>query len=194
MSLANKFTMSRVLLAPVFFIVFFIPSLFPSAGVLSVCIMIPLLIFMELTDFFDGYFARKMGEVSDFGKVFDPFGDVLVHLTTFFCFVLTGYMNPLIFILIFYREFSMLFLRLVAIRQGVAIGARKGGKAKTVLYVIAGFLSLFLECAARLGFELPNLKAFAVAGTVLYALCLAAAYVSFLDYLLTFRKLLKDLK
>ena len=194
MSLANKFTMSRVLLAPVFFIVFFIPSLFPSAGVLSVCIMIPLLIFMELTDFFDGYFARKMGEVSDFGKVFDPFGDVLVHLTTFFCFVLTGYMNPLIFILIFYREFSMLFLRLVAIRQGVAIGARKGGKAKTVLYVIAGFLSLFLECTARLGFELPNLKAFAVAGTVLYVLCLAAAYVSFLDYLLTFRKLLKDLK
>ena len=70
----------------------------------------------------------------------------------------------------------------------------KGGKTKTVLYVIAGFLSLFLECAARLGFELPNLKAFAVTGTVLYVLCLAAAYVSFLDYLLTFRKLLKDLK
>ena len=88
----------------------------------------------------------------------------------------------------------MFFLRLVAIRQGVAIGARKGGKTKTVLYVAAGFLSLFVECTVRLGFELPHRGGFEVAGTVLYLLCLLAAYVSFLDYLLTFRKLLKDLK
>lgn len=194
MTLANKFTMSRVLLAPVFCAVYFMPSVFPSAGALSVYIMIPLLVFMELTDFFDGYFARKMGEVSDFGKLFDPFGDVLVHLTTFFCFICSGYMRPFVFILIFYREFSMLFLRLVAVRQGIAIGARKGGKLKTVLYVVAGFWALFRVCAVRLGFEIPFGSALGTVGDVLFLLCLLAAYVSFVDYLLTFGKVLKDLK
>lgn len=193
MTLANKFTLSRVVLAPLFFLVYFAPAWFGLPQVVSVCILIPLLAYMEFTDFLDGYFARKMKEVSDFGKIFDPFGDVLLHMTLFFCFALSGYMPPVILILIFYREFSMLFLRLMAIKGNVAIAARKGGKFKTVLYVISGFFSLFLECCARVGIVFPDstmsvLKAVSLA---LYVIALIACYVSFIDYLKHFKDVLK---
>ena len=54
---------------------------------LSIIIAIPLLCFAEFTDYLDGHYARKHNEVSDFGKLFDPFADVVVHLGTFLCFM-----------------------------------------------------------------------------------------------------------
>lgn len=192
MTLANKFTLSRVLLAPVFFIIYFIPHRFGFGAEASVFVMVPLLAYMEFTDFLDGFYARKLNQVSDFGKLFDPFGDVLVHLTLFFCFVCDGYMMPILFILIFYREFSMLFLRMIAVKQGIAIGARKGGKAKTVLYVVAAFFTLFRECCARLGVQFGGAESvLATVSLVLFCVSLAASYASFIDYLITFKKVFK---
>ena len=80
MTLANKFTLSRIILAPLFFIIYFAPSWFGFPSFVSVCILIPLLVYTEFTDFLDGHFARKMKEVSDFGKIFDPFADILLHM------------------------------------------------------------------------------------------------------------------
>ena len=193
MTLANKFTFSRVLLAPLFFVVYFSPAWFGLSSVVSVFIMLPLFAFMEFTDFLDGYFARKMKEVSDFGKIFDPFGDVLLHMTIFFCLALSGYMPPFILILIFYREFSMLFLRLVAIKEGVAVGARKGGKAKTVLYVVVCSLSLLVESCVRCGicFSESISVILEIVLISLYVIALAACYVSFVDYLIHFKNVLK---
>ncbi|MDR2897243.1 MAG: CDP-diacylglycerol--glycerol-3-phosphate 3-phosphatidyltransferase [Spirochaetaceae bacterium] len=199
MKIADRFTLSRILLSPVFFVLYFIPQWlgegfadgFSAGGLsaVSVYIMIPLLAFMEFTDFLDGYYARKHNEVSDFGKLFDPFGDVLVHLTIFFCFVLSGYMPGILFVLILYREFSMLFFRLMAIREGVAVGARKGGKAKTVLYVVAGLYSLAIESLQRLALILPETVVFMTRiGYILYILAFLASYISFCDYLFYFRK------
>jgi CDP-diacylglycerol--glycerol-3-phosphate 3-phosphatidyltransferase len=187
MKIADMFTLSRILLSPVFFLLYFIPQWTGRFSVASVYIMIPLLVFMEFTDFLDGYYARKRNEVSDFGKLFDPFGDVLVHLTIFFCFVLSGYMPGIIFILILYREFSILFLRLMAVRKGVAIGARKGGKAKTVFYVITGLFSLAIESLRRLSLVLPETAEFLTRiGYLLYIFILLVSYISFCDYLVYF--------
>jgi len=76
---------------------------------------------MEFTDYLDGHFARKHNEVSDFGKLFDPFADVMVHLCTFLCFMFSvtgnGYMKPVIFVLIMYREMTMNFIRMVAAKK-----------------------------------------------------------------------------
>ncbi|MGL4983046.1 MAG: CDP-diacylglycerol--glycerol-3-phosphate 3-phosphatidyltransferase [Treponemataceae bacterium] len=195
MNLADKFTLSRIILSPVFFIIFFLPHWFPSlpqVRLITAFIMIPLLGFMEFTDFLDGFFARRRNQVSDFGKLFDPFGDVLVHLTLFVCFMLESYMPTIIFILIIYREFGMLFIRLMAMQKGVAIGARKGGKLKTVLYVVAIFYSLIIETILRLDVDifnsLPQLK---FVGMVLYAITLLAAYLSFADYIIYFKKSIK---
>ena len=189
MKIADIFTLIRIVLAPVFLIIYFIPEWFGVGNVLSVWILLPLIIFAEFTDFLDGYFARKTNQVSDFGKLFDPFADVFLHLTVFFCYTISGYISPFIMLLFAYREFGMLFVRLLAAKKGVAIGARKGGKFKTVLYVVAGFFSLFLECAKRLGYSLPENLMYI--GYIFYIMGLIASYVSFIDYLVNFIPVIK---
>ena len=192
MKIADIFTLIRIVLAPVFLIIYFVPEWFGFGSVLSVWILLPLIIFAEFTDFLDGYFARKTNQVSNFGKLFDPFADVILHLTVFFCYTISGYVSPFIMLLFAYREFGMLFVRLLAAQKGVAIGARKGGKFKTVLYVVAGFFSLFLECAKRLGYSLPENLIYI--GYIFYIMGLVASYVSFIDYLVHFIPVIKKEK
>src|SRR5574344_2977226 len=200
MKTSNKFTFARIILSPVLFVVYFLPVWMKAEpgsmlSTVSVCIAIPLLAFMEFTDYLDGHFARKHHEVSDFGKMFDPFADVIVHLTTFASFMLTGYMPAFLFILIVYREFSMNFFRMVAAKKGTAIAARKGGKLKTVTYVVSGFFSLLQEAFVRCGLDTLwhiNMPVLHVVGICLYALSVVLAYASFVDYLVHFGKLLKD--
>jgi CDP-diacylglycerol--glycerol-3-phosphate 3-phosphatidyltransferase len=148
--------------------------------------MIPLLAFAELTDYFDGYFARKRNEVSDFGKLFDPFCDVILNITVLFCLTMSGYIPSFALLLIVYRELVINFVRMTAAQKGVAIGARRGGKAKTVTYIVTCFYTLLLECCKRLGFDLPRFTPGIV--TALAVICVILAYVSLADYLFSFKK------
>ena len=196
MTKADKITMVRVVLSPVFFLVYYIPGVAAGAGAaaVSVYILVPLFIVMELTDYFDGATARKLGEVSDFGKLFDPFGDVLAHLVMMLCFVVDGYMPPYLYVVVLMREYGMLFMRMLLVRQGVAMGARKGGKFKTVLYVAGCALSLGLESCTRLGVweEVPG-RLVAACGW-LYGAGALAAVASFADYLVQYRKITEQEK
>jgi CDP-diacylglycerol---glycerol-3-phosphate 3-phosphatidyltransferase len=202
MRISNKFTLARVLLAPVFFVLYFFPIWTGKFAEVSSYLMFPLLIFMEFTDFLDGHFARKYHIVSDFGKLFDPFADVVVHLTTFTCFMFSynpyfgmvgAYMPPFIFILIVYREFSMAFLRMIVAKKGTAIAARRGGKIKTVMYVSAGFFALLLETFVRSSFPIHCLPLLHRVSFFLFLGCLVCSYASFVDYLAHFIYILKDL-
>ena len=192
MKIADIFTLTRIILAPVFLVIYFIPLWFGVGEVASVWILIPLIIFAEFTDFLDGYFARKNDQVSDFGKLFDPFADVLLHLTVFFCYTLSGYVTPFILLLFVYREFGMLFVRLLAAKKGVAIGARKGGKFKTVMYVVAGFYALFLETLVRFNVQLECFDVLRIVCTCLFVVCLICSYASFIDYIKHFGKVFKE--
>jgi CDP-diacylglycerol--glycerol-3-phosphate 3-phosphatidyltransferase len=196
METATKITFCRIFCAPVFFIIYFLPvwlRQFPFLLPVSVYLMIPVLAFAEFTDYLDGKYARDHNQVSDFGKVFDPFADVFLNVTVFFCLVLSGYMPAVILLLIIYREISMTFIRLVAIQEGVAIGARKGGKTKTVLYIVSCFFTLTIESALRLGLfsaaDFP-VRAAKLVSLALFILCLVLSYISFADYLICFRKVL----
>jgi CDP-diacylglycerol--glycerol-3-phosphate 3-phosphatidyltransferase len=202
MQIANILTFSRIFCAPVFFLLYSLPIWFPQSPVfaeLSVYFMIPLLLLAEFTDYLDGKFARDNNQVSNFGKIFDPFADVFLNLTVFFCLASSGYMPPIVFLLIMYREISITFIRLVAMQKSVAIGARKGGKIKTVLYIASGFFALFVESALRIGlfsndyFVFRNFKAISLA---LFIVCLLVSYISFADYFINFRSILvsKDKK
>lgn len=211
MKLANAFTSVRIVFAPVFFLIYFIPIWTGRFVGLSAALMIPLLACMEFTDFLDGFFARKNREVSDFGKMFDPFADVIVHLTTFTCFMYSfgasvkSYLPVWIFVLILYREFSQNFLRMAAAKQGTAIAARKGGKLKTVFYVASGFVCLIPECALRFyaakGGAVGNIVLSVVrhtgawknAALGMFVASLALCYISFVDYLVHFKSVLKDM-
>jgi len=208
MKLSNKFTFTRIIAAPVFFIIYFIPVWFNlpyghPLSILSVCLLFPLLAFAEYTDFLDGHFARKNNEVSDFGKMFDPFADVFLHLSTFTCFTFTGatdssrfgYMPVICYIIILYREFSQNFLRMVSAKQGTAIAARKGGKVKTVFYVISCFVALFQESLYRTNlaatFDLP-MQLLKYIGWGFFSVCVILSLISFFDYMKNFGHVLKD--
>ena len=197
MKLSNKFTFVRIIYAPVFLLLYFIPIWTGKFAELSMYISIPLLIFAEFTDYLDGHYARKRNEVSDFGKMFDPFADVFLHLSTFVCYMYSfgnqgGYILPVLFILIMWREISQNFLRMVAAKQGTAIAARKGGKFKTVMYIASGFYALFLELLVRLDMVPECFGTLKIVSTVLFVICVILSYASFIDYLIHFGKVLKS--
>ena len=190
MTLATTFTFARIVLAPVFFIVYSLPVLFP--GLISAAWTVPVLwvIFIgsELTDMFDGMAARKRNEVTDFGKLFDPFADTLMQLTCFLCFVIDGIFPALLFLLVIYREFGILFIRNLMLKKGVAMGARLSGKIKTVTYIITGgaaLLTVSLQRLALFEFLYPWFKTGAV---VIFAISVVFSIVSFFDYLSVYRK------
>ncbi|MBO4403915.1 MAG: CDP-diacylglycerol--glycerol-3-phosphate 3-phosphatidyltransferase [Treponema sp.] len=201
MKTSNKFTLARMISAPVLFVIYFFPiwgrlrDNFVVSAVSWILVVLGL-IFAELTDYWDGSYARKHNEVSDFGKMFDPFADVFLHLSMFTCFVFDQYMPTLCYILIFYREFAQNFLRMVSAKQGTAIAARKGGKIKTVFYVISCFFVLAQEGLVRFGLNVfvepyVSLELIRHVGYGLFAVCVVLAYISFFDYLKTFGSNLK---
>lgn len=164
-------------------------------SIVSICILIPLLAFAELTDFWDGHYARKLNEVSDFGKMFDPFADVFLHLSTFTAFVFSGLLHPALYVLILYREFSQNFLRMAAAKQGTAIAARKGGKLKTVMYVVCCFVCLTLSGLDRIGLTQIfgfNSEIYPYIANGFFVICVILSYASFIDYLKNFGGVLKD--
>lgn len=207
MKTSNKFTLARVCFAPIFFFLYFIPIWTRNENLakISACIMIPLLALAQVTDYFDGHYARKNGEVSDFGKLFDPFADVMLNLTLFVCAQHSfsahlnpaGYMPTVCFVLILYREFTMNFIRMVAVSRGTAIAARKGGKLKTVFYIASGFFMLAVESFIRFGSEIDvssyvtTLHAIAC---VMFSICVLLSYISFIDYIRAFAGVLKQKK
>ena len=208
MSVANKFTLTRIILAPIICLLFKLPEVLrlPLQSVwciVSVVVLLPLLALAEITDYFDGHFARKLGEVSDFGKMFDPFADVFLHLSMFALFATSGRMPLVCFVLILYREFAQSFLRMVSAKEGVAIAARKGGKLKTVFYVASCFFALITETLVRLkaagilasyAQSLDTLgRAFSLSSNVLFVVCVVLAYASFIDYIKNFGGVFKRL-
>ncbi len=186
MTKADKVTLSRIVLAPLFFILYRYP-VFPS--LVSTFLLWALFSVIEVSDFVDGRIARSSSEVSDFGKLFDPFADVLARITYFVCFAFSGIMPLWVLLIILYREFGILFLRMMLSFKGIAMGARAGGKLKAGLYMLSGLLSLLLVTMENLSFGdslLPALK------TVVYVAYVAAGLVSavsFVDYFVQFRKL-----
>ncbi len=206
MKTSNKFTLARVCFAPIFFFLYFVPIWTQNLllAKISAFIMIPLLALAQLTDYFDGHYARKNGEVSDFGKLFDPFADVMLNLTLFVCAQRSfsqqlnpnGYMPVVCFILILFREFTMNFIRMVAVSRGTAIAARKGGKLKTVFYIASGFYVLAIESLIRLGIVdlSADMATLHVIACVMFSICVLLSYISFIDYIRAFAGIFKESK
>jgi CDP-diacylglycerol--glycerol-3-phosphate 3-phosphatidyltransferase len=191
MTFADKITSVRLILAPVFFVIYLSPPLTGSQP-LTVSVLWALFIVSEITDLLDGWIARKRGEVSDFGKLFDPFADVLVRVSYFLCFVLDGILPAALLLLVLYREFGILFVRILMMKKGVAMGARKGGKIKAVAYMFAGAAALLASCAERLGLDNRVCAALRVSAVSIFAVSVVLALASFADYIGVYRKTGRD--
>lgn len=130
MNTANKLTMLRVILIPVFLIVLywgFTYSAYVALGIFAVA---------SLTDFADGYIARSRGQVTDFGKFMDPLADKVLVVSALVWFAETGLMPAWAVLIVIIREFAVTGLRLVASDTGRVIAAGTSGKIKTAATMI----------------------------------------------------------
>lgn len=187
MTLADKVTSVRLVLAPVFFVVYFLPIWFPVGAAWTIPVLWLLLIVAESTDLFDGMLARSRNEVSDFGKLFDPFSDTLVRITYFLCFVVDGILPSILLLIVLYREFGILFLRTLMMKRGIAMGARSGGKVKAVAYMVAGVLSLAAASSRRLGFSPSLFGTLRIAAVGVFTISVVLSLISLGDYLSVYR-------
>ncbi len=136
MNTANKITILRILMIPIFMVVLMIDFAYND--------LVAALIFVvaAATDGVDGYVARKYNQITDFGKFIDPLADKLLVATALICLVDMGRIASYMAIIIIAREFIVTSLRIVAISKGVVIAAEMTGKIKTVIQIIATVISL----------------------------------------------------
>lgn len=184
MTLPNKLTVARLIMAPLFFIVFCLRRwIGPEATVASSVICIILYTAIELTDLLDGKIARKYHQVSDLGKVMDPFGDTLSHLTFFLCFLMEGIMPEYCFAVIMYREFAILFIRLLMVSQGHVMPANMWGKSKTCTYAAGSILGILYLLFAAVMPSASWLSGWLAFTKFVFVLAALASVVSFLNYI-----------
>lgn len=179
MTLPNKLTLVRIVLSPVFFILFMVYIRLPEQSFLLLAALWIVLLMSELTDFLDGHIARSRNLVSDMGKQLDPFSDVICRVTYFVCFAFTGLMPLWALIIIIWREYSIMFIRNVMAKEGEALAARSGGKLKAVVYFISGTWAL-LHMSLEQFDILPGWFGYVTTG--LFIAGAALALISFIDY------------
>ncbi|CAG7840738.1 CDP-diacylglycerol--glycerol-3-phosphate 3-phosphatidyltransferase [Clostridium haemolyticum] len=136
MNLANKLTLLRVILVPVFLIFISINS--PANTLIAIVIFVS----AALTDKLDGYIARSRNEITNFGKFMDPLADKLLVTSALVALVQYGVIPAWMVMIIIAREFAVTGLRAVAASEGVVIAASWWGKIKTVIQIIAIILCL----------------------------------------------------
>lgn len=131
MNLANKITVFRVILVPIFLIILY--------SNISYNEYIATLIFIiaALTDTLDGYIARSRNLVTNFGKFFDPLADKILVSSALIYLVEVGKVPAWVVILIISREFAITGFRTVAASEGITIAASPLGKFKTITQLIA---------------------------------------------------------
>ena len=119
---ANKITMLRIVLIPVFLLLAYAGHMAAALAVFLVACV---------SDFLDGYIARHYDQISDFGKFMDPLADKMLVLSAMCFFIEKGQMPGWIVAVVLFREFAVSGLRLIAVEQGRVIAAAWSGKIKT---------------------------------------------------------------
>jgi len=169
MNIANKLTLLRVLLIPVF--MFFLLSDIENGTFIALIVFVV----ASFTDFLDGYLARKLNLVTNFGKFVDPLADKLLVTSAFLCFIKLDKISVWIVFVILAREFIVSIFRAVAAADGIVIAASYFGKFKTVTQMIAIILILM------------NNYPFSVIGIpmdlIMVYLCTAFTIISGVDYI-----------
>lgn len=125
MNTANKLTMLRVILIPVYLVVWYLN--FAGNNFVALAIFI----IASVTDFIDGYVARHYNQVTNFGKFMDPLADKVLVLTAMICFCAMGRFPAWTLVIVMAREFAVSGLRLIAVDNGRVIAAAWSGKIKT---------------------------------------------------------------
>lgn len=149
MTTANKLTILRILLIPVMISVLYIDALVINTEFLNMTvqqiIFAGLFILASLTDFLDGYIARKYNQITTFGKFLDPIADKVLVFTALLYLMVQMPDRVAIWgvMVIIVREFLVTGVRLIAVEHGKVIAASHLGKYKTLTTMLAIIMFLF---------------------------------------------------
>ena len=181
MNIANRLTIARIVMIPLFLLIMCFPkdilgmvNVFQST--LSVSWVLAMIIFTiaSITDFLDGYLARKYHLITNFGKFADPLADKLLVMTAFITLVGAGVIPMWIVAIIVCRELAVTGLRLLLVNDGEVLAAAWPGKVKTATQMLAIIFLLIDDFPVK---GLP----FSI-GTILVYICLVATIYSGVDY------------
>lgn len=178
MNLPNKLTILRVLMIPVF-LVFLMTDV---AGEYGKWIAVAIFIIASLTDFLDGYIARKYNLVSNFGKFMDPLADKLLVCSAMIALVGMDRLSSLVAIIIIAREFIISGFRLVASDNGVVIAASYWGKFKTNFQMFM-IIMLIIDLGTKTAVMIEN---------ILIVIAVALTIISLIDYLAKNKEVLTE--
>jgi CDP-diacylglycerol--glycerol-3-phosphate 3-phosphatidyltransferase len=150
--IALYFTLTRLLVGPIFLIIYLYYEQFGIKLLALPYLLLGLLAISELSDLFDGFFARKKNQVTELGKLLDPMADSIFRLSVFLSFTQGIVKLPLLLVLLFlYRDSIISTLRTLCALRGVALGARLSGKIKAVLQAVTTLFILVLMIPYTLG-------------------------------------------
>ncbi len=183
MNLPNKITTARVCLVPVFMAAFYLEK--GEAKIFATIIFI----IASLTDFFDGYLARKYNLVTNFGKIMDAIADKVLVCAALVMLTETERISAIITLIFISREFLISGLRTIAAKEGTVIAAGKTGKLKTATQMTAIILFLLFDPGNPNTF-MPSAIIY-LANITLY-LALGLSILSAVEYLNAHKELFKD--
>jgi CDP-diacylglycerol--glycerol-3-phosphate 3-phosphatidyltransferase len=179
MNTATKFTVARIVLIPLVMAVFLINAI-PYNNIIA-CVLYSL---VALTDFVDGYIARKYNQVSDLGKFLDPIADKILIVVMLFLIVgkqiLPDPWGAIVCSVVISREFIISGFRIIASEKGVVISADFWGKIKTFLIDFG------------VGMLILNIKMFTISGAVLLYLGAIISVYSCINYIVKNRQVFKQ--
>lgn len=192
MNLPNKLTLSRIILTIIMIIICLFPFYsiginFPKLNidglVVDVTYLIAGFIFIiaSLTDFLDGYLARKNNQVTDTGKLLDAIADKVLVNSALIILAVRGFIPAIVPVIYVFRDEVVNSLKMDALRKGKVVAAIKSGKIKTASMMIGVTLMFFYN----LPFELFNFK---VAEFLIY-FALIMSIVSGIEYYNLWKKL-----
>ena len=135
-NIPNVLTMIRMILIPVFAVLFFMGHKMAALAVFAAA---------SLTDMLDGYLARKMNQITDFGKLFDPLADKLMVLTAMVCQGIAGVFPWIAIIIVACKELVMVLGGIFMLSRNVVVYSNYIGKAAQVFFISSLVLSFFHE-------------------------------------------------
>lgn len=137
MNIPTRITVVRILCIPILLIVWYLPALGTFEwGSTKSLLMTSLFVLLSLTDWLDGYIARKYNMITDLGKFLDPIADKVLVFTIYLLLLHTS-LEPVSVILMLTREFIVATIRMDAASKNFVMAADTTGKLKTVMQMIS---------------------------------------------------------
>ncbi len=139
--LPNLLTLIRLAVCPLFFVAYLKAEWFGVPASSMPLLLLGLLLVLELSDAFDGFLARRLNQVTEFGKLFDPMADSVARISVFLAMTYEPVLLPVFIVFIFiYRDAVISSLRSLCALRGVALAAGPAGKIKAIIQACAAFV------------------------------------------------------